>query len=405
MSQHSDIHAEEALEIIRQIPHSEEHTAKRFALEVPVDESVNRVLAEDVKAQADSPRRDNSAMDGFVFRKDDLDRGIRRFPVSGEVRPELETHPPIRSGHCARILTGAMIPEGGDVVIPVEQVDEIGEKEIEIRQIPQKNPVRKKGEGFKKGDVLLKEGAVIRPYEMGMIIEAGLHRCRVRPHLRIGLQVTGSEISEENNSNGPVLQSLMSSWPSTQVEVHPVIPDNPDRLKMRLRSLKDTSDLIVTTGGISAGKYDHLFDTLTELGARPLIRKIRQKPGKPLTIFIWDETVVCCLPGNPVSAVFTAEVYARSLARRLLGQEPVRPFRAKLCSEVSNNGGRTLFLPVRLDVDNGTLRADPGGDTRMRSHLLQLYRGCSSYLIVPPDAYHEPGNYVTCYPFSKIEML
>ena len=405
MSQAANVHAEEAIEIIRRLPPSEKHTGSDSSSEVPVTESVNRILAADISAQIDSPRRNNSAMDGFVFRKDDLDRGIRRFPVTGDVRPELETHPPIASGHCARIVTGAMIPEGGNFVIPVEQVDELSDDEIEVRQIPDKNPVRKRGEGFKRGDVLLREGTVIRPYEMGVIIESGNDRCRVRPLLRIGLQVTGSEVDVSNNSNGPVLRTIMSSWPSTQVEEHPVISDEPDRLRSRLLSLKDSSDVIVTTGGISAGKYDHLYDILTELGARPVIRKIRQKPGKPMTLFLWDDVPVCCLPGNPVSAVFTAEIYARSLVHRRLGLEPVRPISAILRGHVSNPGGRTLFLPVRLAVVEGMLEADPGSDTRMRSHLLQLFRECNAYMIIPAESRHEPGSSVTYYPFSMKEIL
>lgn len=392
-----------ALDIIRKISPLE-----KPPVEVPAAEAVNSILAQDVVALADSPRHDNSAMDGYVFRKEDLDSGLRRFPVTGDIRPEDESRFPVAPQTCARIVTGAPVPPGGDFVVPVELVEAIDRdadaSHIQVNDLPQKNPVRKRGEGFRKGETLLEKGTVIRAYESGLMIESGHSRCPVRSPLRIAVQVTGSEVTGQNNSNGPVLQAIMNSWPGTEVVQHPVVGDDPGRIRDRLLDLKSHSDVIVTTGGISAGAYDYLYDVLVELDARPQIRKINQKPGKPFTLFLWDNVVVCCLPGNPVSAVCTDELYVREVVQRLHGLPPVAPLKAKLKGHVDNPGNRTLFLPVRLRHHDSTLTAETGSDPRMRSHLLQLFRDCNGFMQVPPATTLQPENLVSCYFLSQTVM-
>ena len=422
----------EALERIRNISPLE-----RAPESVSVTQAVGRILHQKIEAAGDSPTRDNSAMDGFVFRKADLDDGRRCFPIAGDIRPEHETHPPVAPQTCARIVTGAPIPDGGDVVVPVELTEPVDGGEaadertvtdevtgaagqggridggeatdagnwIRVMDLPAKNPIRRRGEGFRKGDIMLKPGTVIRAYEMGLMIESGQTECSVRAPLRVAIQVTGSEVTPRNNSNGPVLQAIMNTWPGTAAAQHPVIEDDPEQIRQRLLDLKPISDIIITTGSISAGAYDYLYDVLTGLGARPVIRKINQKPGKPFTLFRWDDVLVCCLPGNPVSAVFTAELYGRAIVRRLLGLPPMEPVKVVLDGSVANPGNKTLFLPVRVKHRDGRLLAETGSDTRMRSHLLQLFRDCNGYLQVPPETRYEADSLVDCYPFSRSDVI
>lgn len=405
------------------------------SLVLPVRETLNNVLREDVIARTDSPRRDNTAMDGFVFRKQDLDGGRRQFPVAGDIRPEMDQVPPLEPGTCARIMTGAAIPEGGDFVVPVEQTrsvnrsdDEIngktghppepvksvpdgfgvksrsknmdhapdsGTEWVEVLEIPKKNAIRRQGEGFRRGDVLIRAGTVLRPYDLGLVIESGNNRCVVQRPLRIGLQISGSEITTTNNINGPVLHAILSSWPGTDVREWPVLADDPGAARTRLQELKEESDVIITSGGISAGRYDYLYDALTDLGADCLIRKVRQKPGKPVTVFRWDGVTVICLPGNPVSATAIAELYARRIVLRLqeLPADPV--FGAFIQHELSNPGNRTLFMPAALSVNDGMLWV--GSRRSMRSHLMQQYRGSRVYLRLEPDAHLKAGDKVTCH--------
>ncbi|TVQ72961.1 MAG: molybdopterin molybdenumtransferase MoeA [Balneolaceae bacterium] len=378
----------------------------RAPVRVPVREALNRVLAEDIVAQADSPRRDNTAMDGFVFRWSDLENGQRRFPVAGEVRPEMEDPEALAPGTCARIMTGAAIPEGGDFIVPVElirMVDETdkdratmkGNEWIDVLEIPKKNAIRRRGEGFRKGDVLIPAGSVVGPYDVGLVIESGNAKCAVRKPLRAALQVSGSEINPENNVNGPVLSAIMSGWPGTVVTEWPVLRDDPGAVRARLRELKNTSDVIVTTGGISAGTHDYLFDALVDLGAECIIRKVKQKPGKPITVFRWGDSMVINLPGNPVSATATAEIYARRIVRRLMDLPPDPVIEAAMEHELSNPGGRTIFMPAGLSVSGGMLRVR--SQPAMRSHLMQQYHASRVYLRLEPGVSLKTGDMVACH--------
>jgi|GEM_PF-371578 len=405
---HELISVEEAFGIIDALP-----VATGETVMVPVREALNRVLAEGVVAQADSPRRDNTAMDGFVFRRKDLDDGMRRFPVAGEVRPEMDNPKALLPGTCARIMTGAAIPEGGDFIVPVEQVSPVeqarpagdpdaashNEEWIEVLEVPKKNAIRRRGEGFCKGDVLISAGTVLAPYDMGLVIESGNIQCAVRKSLRVALQVSGSEINPENNVNGPVLHAIMSRWPGTVVTEWPVLRDDSEAVRVRLRELQHASDVIVTTGGISAGTHDYLFDALVDLGAECLIRKVKQKPGKPITVFRWGDAAVICLPGNPVSATATAEIYARRIVRRLMDLPPDPVIEAGMEHELSNPGGRTIFMPAGLSVSGGMLRVR--SQSAMRSHLMQQFHASRVYLRLEPGAQLKEGDRVACLVVSE----
>ena len=387
------VQVNEALEIIRSVSATQQQ-----AKTIKASEALNHILAEDLTAVHDIPRFDNSAMDGYVFRKPDLDEGQRAYPVAFEVRPEDSGTDELPAGMAARIMTGSPIPPSADFVIPVE-LTEIRDEKVIVLEVPGRNAIRRQGEGYRSGEVLLNEGSVIRPYETGLIIESGNSQVRVKKPLRISLQVSGAEISQANNTNGPVLNGIFNSWPGVRLKEYPVLGDNPEEVKERLLELKGHSDLIVTTGGISAGKYDFFFDVLTQAGACCLIRKINQKPGKPFTLFQWDDTYVCNLPGNPVSSVFTAELYVRELAYRLNGLERPATLRAISLKELNNPGSKTLFVPGRLFFEHGMVGVE--AQARMRSHLMQLYTGKQVYIRLDPGAEIETGASVECLKFSS----
>lgn len=382
----------EALNIIRNIPFPKRNTEAR-----PAREALNCILAEDVKAKQDIPRFDNSAMDGFTMRKADLDSGQRTFPIAFEVRPENPDPGELPEKECAAIMTGGKIPPGADFVIPVEMA-EVENDKVTFTDTPSRNPVRKQGEGYKTSQTLLKAGSLIRPYESGLCIESGNPEILVNKPLRIGLQVTGNEIDESNNTNGPVLHGLISRWPGTRVTEYPVLGDNPKNVTARLKELKLACDLVITTGGISAGKHDYLFAGLQRLGAKCLIRKINQKPGKPFTLFRWEDTIVCCLPGNPVSSVFTAEYYARRIVHLMNGLKEPGEFKAAASAALENGSPKTLFVPGVLSFKDGQLFVD--ADSNMRSHLMQLYSGCNVYVKLDPQSEYKKGENVTCLPFT-----
>ena len=401
MSKYSNeyLSVNEALKRIDRLELTELKAEKIFA-----SKSVNRVLSEEVYAQRDIPRFNNSAMDGYLFQTQDLKSGIRSFEKDGEIRPEddpaaiYEPEPKT----CKQIMTGAPVPEGDLTVIPVELIDE-HESEIEVRKVPERNPIRKQGEGYKKGKPVLPSGTLIRPYELGLMIESGNRECSVKRKIQVAVQVTGSEIDEDMDSNGPVLEGLMQHWPGCDVKRWPVLEDDPEIVLKRMKDLESSADIVLTTGGISMGKHDYILEAMEKLGAEIIVRKVQQKPGKPLTISRLNETIFFHLPGNPISAVFSAECYARRfIYKRLNIKQSER--RAITINALGNHRGeKTLFVPGKLGLDDQN-RMTVTGESVMKSHLLQLYRDCDAYIRLEPESEYSPGDLVEVIPFSTTNL-
>jgi molybdopterin molybdotransferase len=392
------ITVDEALRILRNLP-----VQLPVPEEIQAAESVGRITAEDTAAERDIPRFDNSAMDGFIFLKSDVDDGKRKFIVEGEIRPEHEKPGPLAAGTSARIMTGAPVPRGGYIVVPVEEVKE-HEGRVEILSVPGRNPIRRQGEGYKKGRTVLEKGSVIRPYEAGLLIESGNHSVQVLKPLQIAVQVTGSEIDEDLDSNGPVLHSLISRWPGVRVRRMPVLDDKPDTVLKRMKELRKDFDAVITTGGISAGRHDYILQSMIELGADVLIRKIRQKPGKPFTVTMLEGVPFFHLPGNPVSALFTAEYYVRKAVLGWLGLAEEK-LKALLSEPAANlRGEKTLFLTGKMHTDsqNRICVSTEGG---MRSHLMQLYLGNHAYVRLDSETEYSAGDTVEVTPFLNHSLF
>ncbi|MCC5913342.1 MAG: molybdopterin molybdotransferase MoeA [Balneolaceae bacterium] len=392
------ISVDDALKIIRSEsrPHSKSES-------VPVKESLSRVLAEELPAQRDVPRFDNSAMDGFLFLHSDLKSGVRSFSIMGEIRPENNNPKTLKAGSCSRIMTGAAVPEGDYFVVPVELTKEDGDT-VTVQELPSRNPIRRKGEGYAVGRPVLQKGTVITPYELGLMIESGNKKCPVLKELKVAIQVTGSEIDEDLNSNGPVLKGLLSQWPGLSITELPVLEDDPQVVSNRLKELRDNYDIVLTTGGISMGRHDYILQEMQNLGAEVLIRKIRQKPGKPFTMTRLGDTLFFHLPGNPVSAIFTAEYYVRKAIYNMLGL-PQRERKLRSANSLSNHRGeKTLFITGSLQVDSN-YNVSVKSDGVMKSHLMQLYRGCDLYIRIDPETEVSPGEPVEVIPFSTTGKL
>jgi molybdopterin molybdotransferase len=365
---------------------------------LPVGDCLNLITAENITAKRDIPRFDNSAMDGFLFLRSDLTGGTRSFQISGEIRPEDDLPAPPGPGTAARIMTGAPVPSETDcIVVPVEETSE-SDGSVTIQAVPERNPIRKRGEGYRKGTTVLKKGRLIRPYEIGLLIESGNRECTVQKPLRVSIQVTGTEIDNDMDSNGPVLEALASSWPGTVIKRWPVLEDDPEKVTQRMTELREESDLVLTTGGISAGRHDYLLRSMNELGAEVLVRKVKQKPGKPFTVTSFGGVPFFHLPGNPISAVFTAEYYAKRAVYHHFGLKSAG-LRAIAAHTIQNHRpGKTLFLTGELVYDDQS-RLTVGTEKKMRSHLMQLYDGNNAYVRVEPQTTIEAGEQVEVTPF------
>lgn len=390
----AEMTVDQALSTISRIPLDVKKTVA-----VKASDALNQVLAEPLTAQKDVPAFDNSAMDGYVFRADDLGRGMRKFPVVSEIRPEDENPVLLEPETCARIMTGAPVPENGGKIVPVELIRE-SDNEVEVLELPDRNPIRKRGEGYKSGRAVLETGTIVRPYEVGLIIESGNQECLIRPPLNIAIQVTGSEIDDKSDTNGPVLEALLKHWPGVNVKRWPVLEDETEKVAEQMEFLSAAADVVITTGGISAGRRDYIADSMNELGAETLVRKVKQKPGKPLTVSLLNKVPFFHLPGNPVSAIFCAELYLRTFVCEQFSL-PFPDMSARITSEADNHRGeKTLFLHGKLGSD-GEGRRTVTLQTAMRSHLLQLYTGADVYARLEPESSYSAGEEIRIIPFSN----
>ena len=357
------IPVEEALEIVLReapaLPHEE----------VALDDALSRVLAGDVVSDLDLPPFDRAAMDGYALRAEDVAAAPAALDVVGEVRagqwPDLTVGP----GQAARIMTGAPVPPGADSVQQVEKTRPLDEFRVTILSAvaPGAN-VALRGSEVRAGDVVLARGRAIDPAAIAVLASAGRARVRVARRPLVALLVTGDEIVDVSatpapgqirNSNGPAV-AAQARLAGAQVRLLGVAPDRQEAIAQALRAGL-AADVLVVSGGVSAGDYDLVEPALLELGATFLFTKVAIRPGAPLVFGRRGATLVFGLPGNPVSAQVTFDLFVRPALLKMQGARVVsRPrVEAELLDAVNNRSGRKSHLPARLRFEGGRLVARP----------------------------------------------
>ncbi|NPA53815.1 MAG: molybdopterin molybdotransferase MoeA [Aquificae bacterium] len=335
---------------------------------VSIIESLGRVLAEDVIADRDQPPADNSGMDGFAVRYEDIKGATEENPAVLELVGEAKAGgepPAIEKGKAAAIYTGGLIPEGADTVVQKELTKVEDGKVFIFQELKKGANIRKQGEDYKKGDILLKKGTKIRAAETGILASANKAFVYVYQKPKVGIITTGDEIldiGEPITSPSQIRTSNTYALYSQILEAggEPVIlgfaKDNPEDLKEKLRNAI-TCDILLTTGGVSVGDYDLVKDFVcTELGVEILFWKVAQKPGKPLAFGIWGEDkrkLFFGIPGNPVAAMFVTEAYVKPAIRKMRGETKVlNPvIKAKLIGGYKRKkGGRKEFIRVSVEL-------------------------------------------------------
>jgi len=323
--------------------------------QVVLAEADGRVLAEPLIAALDLPPWANSAMDGYALRLADCNG--QALPISQRI--QAGTAPtPLESGTCARIFTGAPLPEGADTVEMQENVelDEAGR--VHFRE-PLKvgQNVRAQGQETRSGECVLPAGTRLGPIELGLAASLGAARLSVRRRLRVAVLSTGDELVEPGQALGPgqIYNSnrrLLIAWLQRlgcSVVDAGILPDDLQRTREALRALGEV-DLILSTGGVSVGEADFLGIALREAGELALW-KLAIKPGKPLTFGHYQGVPVIGLPGNPASSLVTFGLLARPYMLRRLGVQRVEPlsFAVPAGFTWGKPGMRREYLRARLE--------------------------------------------------------
>lgn len=323
------------------------------------------VLAEEVSADLDSPPFDKSIVDGYAFRLGELARGEGWFDIGEEITAGRSPTRALNAGEAAMIMTGAPIPPGADVVVMVEKTRrEESRVFIEDPTLATGRNILPRGREMRLGEPVLRRGITLNPARLGLLATVGKDPVSVVPRPRVAIASTGDELVEPGqvpgpgqirNSNASILRGLVQAA-GAEPRPLPTAPDEPERLRETLAAGL-ANDVLLITGGVSAGNRDLVPETLEQLGVKRIFHKIRLKPGKPLWFGVGPPrggspgTLVFGLPGNPVSGIVGFLLFARPALRVLAGKGADAPVLrgGALAQGFVHTGERPTYHPARWE--------------------------------------------------------
>lgn len=356
------------------------------------------LLAEDLASPLVLPPFDNSSMDGYAVRSADLRDADPRtpvtLPVAGDIAAGSVTSDPVRPGTCVRIMTGAQLPAGADAVVPVEWTDG-GLTKVTISRPPVAGQhIRRAGEEVAVGDIVLAAGTHLGPAQLGLLAAVGREKVRARPRPRVVVISTGSELVDVGgslsqgqifDSNSYTLTAAVREAGATAYRMG-IVPDDARLLQTTLQDQLSRADMIITSGGVSVGAYDVVKEVLASIGT-VRFERVAMQPGMPQGFgTLGEERVpIFGLPGNPVSAFVSFEVFVRPALRRMLGAEPItRPLvPATLTAPLRAPAGKRAFARARLAARDGDRVVTPVGGPG--SHLVAGLAAANALVVVPEE--------------------
>ncbi|UWQ92143.1 molybdopterin molybdenumtransferase MoeA [Rhodobacteraceae bacterium M382] len=324
---------------------------------VPLAQAVGRVLAEPITALRSNPPQPNTAVDGYGF-AGAMPAGEHVLPLAdGRAAAGVATDAVVSKGQAIRVLTGAALPDGVDTVILEEDVT-LGDGQIAFRgPLKQGANTRRAGEDVIAGQEILTAGRLLTPADLALCSATGVSEVAVHQRLRVAVLSTGDELVEPGDpaepgqiydANRVMLLSMIAQFGHTPVDLGKV-RDNKSKLAVRLTEAAAAADVILTSGGASAGDEDHVSSLLREAGAMQLWR-LALKPGRPLALGLWEDVPVFGLPGNPVAALVCSLMFARPAMARLSGRDwpEAQGFDVAAAFEKRKKPGRREYLRARI---------------------------------------------------------
>ena len=327
---------------------------------LPLSEATGRVLAENCISRVEMPAFDNSAMDGYAVRLSELGEGpLFELPLAGRVAAGDSGAHIAPAGSALRILTGAPVPADFDAVLMQEDCEATPDRIRFTRRPKPGQHIRRAGEDLRAGAPILRRGCEIGPREAAALASAGHGQVTVFRKLKVTIFSTGSELKQPGedlgpgqiyNSNRYMLRALLDK-PWVQLTDAGQVEDDPVILEQVLGQACDSSDLIVTTGGVSVGDEDHMPRLFTKIGGETDVMKVAMKPGKPIMFGRRGDALYIGLPGNPVSAYVTWQIIGSQLMMRRAGlrRVPPAPQQAILAEPLQRRAGRQEYRPVQVD--------------------------------------------------------
>lgn len=347
------------------------HTLKVRIINLSLEKSIDRVLQEDIYADADFPPFDRVMMDGIAIDYSEYDKGRRKFKIDGMQAAGMPQQTLADKASCLEAMTGAILPEGCDTIIPYESLVVDEDKRwatVQEEDAQRGRNIHQKGIDKKEGDLLITSGRTISAAEIAIMASVGKTDVKVSRHPRIALISTGDELvaitqkplpHQIRRSNIYALQAELNKMGLKCSSCH--IKDEKEELRSGLSEILADHEVIILSGGVSMGKLDFIPEVLEECGVTKLFHKIRQKPGKPF----WFGTrnganVVFAFPGNPVSTFMCFHRYFKPWLSKSLGIENQTSGFAVLAEDFMAKTPLTYFLQVRTTCDkSGRLLAEP----------------------------------------------
>lgn len=348
---------EEALKIINELSRIPKESER-----VKLEMVHNRILAEDVFTDMDFPSFDKSAMDGYAIRKEEIGQklNIIEFIPAGKKPKKIVT-----SGTCSNIMTGAMVPEGADMVVMQEDVIIEGDF-ILIQNLNSKTNILKQGEDLQEGSLVLKKGIQINPIHIGLLASIGIAEPLVYKQPIVSIISTGNELvspSEKpippkiRNSNSLQLFALSNESGALTHNLEQV-EDSMEMIFNTVKKAMKLSDIVVLTGGASVGEYDFTSNVFDSLNAKTHFTRLAIQPGKPVLFATVDNKFLFGLSGNPVSSFVQFQLLVKPLLNKLIGKESkAKSFKLPISIDKKRKRAeRLLFFPIRI---NEKMEAEP----------------------------------------------
>ena len=378
---------------------------------VSLTDALGRVLAEDIHAPRDIPPLDNSGMDGYAVRWEDIvdasqDRSTR-LEVIEDLPAGFIAKKEVRKGQAIRIMTGAPIPEGADTVVPVEETKKDGNFVLISKAIVLGDSIRHAGEDVKKGDRVISKGDLIRPAEIGMLASVSRSSIHVYQRPLVAILCTGEELVDVDESlNDAKIVSSNSYTLAAQVRDCGAIPMQLGIAKDRKEAIEQKlsqglrADVLVSSAGVSVGDYDYVRDVLSDLGMEMIFWKVAMRPGKPLAFGTIRGKPVFGLPGNPVSSMVSFEQFVRPSLLKMMGHSNLfRPvIEAILKEEIHKEPGRRHFIRAFVSFEQDHYYVTTTGD--QGSAILRSMIKANGLVMIP-----ENERYVRAGEKVKVQLL
>lgn len=391
------ISVDEAIELISNRP------KKLDSIQQVLQNSLSRYLAKEIYSEINLPSFSQSAVDGYALCSHAEDLNNQKFQVTGEIRAGSESHDILSEGQAIRIFTGGKIPEGTTHVARQEIVEVVSVQEISLTEhIRPQADIRFTGEEIQNGQLLAQVGQFLNIGSLAALSMAGVQTVDVYRAPKVAVLVTGDEVAEKAedlaegkifDANGPLLKAWFEDYGLEIELIH--VADEAEQVTHYFNELKDSHDVIITTGGVSVGDYDFVRPCAFEAGFEQIFWKVKQKPGKPLFFAEYSHTekdhrcYLLGLPGNPAAVYVSMQVYGKALLDTLQGNSAEPEWFSAILDHDLKEDARERFLRMHAYFDNGQLKVK--SLAKQQSHMLSNLMQANCLVRIPASVKLEAG--------------